>query len=97
MSINLIITESASFLEGLVPVSFSTTGLNAHNISIEDNTYTISAFLTLLIVVRELCMNIARGLGGISSAFSQDLNKKTNRKMLSLDWVICICLRACGE
>ena len=93
MSINLIIAESASFLEGLVLVSFSTTGLNAHNISIEDNTYITSAFLTLSIAVRELHINIERGLGTISSAFSQDLNKKTNRKALGWEWVVSICPR----
>lgn len=75
MSLNLITAESASFFEGLFPFSFSTTGLNACNVSIEGNTYTISAFLTVLIVPRELCMNIARHLGSISFAFSQDLNK----------------------
>lgn len=47
MFINLGIVESASFLEGLVPVSFSTTGLNAHDISVEDNTYKISVLFTL--------------------------------------------------
>lgn len=75
MFIYLVVAESASFLEGLVPVSFSASGLS---VSIQGNSYTISAFLTLSIAVKELWINVSRGLGSICSAFRQDLNKNTS-------------------